>query len=195
MSYTIGQAIHVLSIINDTVIYWYTGHLLWPVFTNNNISSTVWYIKALDEAPDGPVFKLDTTKTITVPADTYELPAGTFTAEQVCKFAQIAYSSEITALNMFPIMNINFNTYRITMKIEGGKDIVLPVTNGQLAASQTHVDMASVLHNLHNTVKRVASEEEAAAARILLNIKGVSVAATPSSGKELPSLFIQFDYK
>lgn len=191
MSYTIGQTIHVLSIINGKVIYWYTGELLAHAFEYDVISDTVWYIRARD----GQLFKLDTTKTITVPADTYELPAGTFTAKQVCKEAQIDYSSEITALNMFPIIFINFETHCIKMKIEGDKDIVLPVTTEQLTAAQTHVDMASVLYNLRNTVKGVASEEKAAAARILLNMKDVSASGQPSGERELPSLFIQFDYK
>jgi hypothetical protein len=191
MSYTVGQSIHVLSIINGKVIYWYTGELLAHAFEYNDISDTVWYIRARD----GQLFKLDTTKTITVPADTYELPAGTFTAEQVCKDAQIDYSPEITALNMFPIMNINFETHCIKMKIEGDKDIVLPVTPEQLTAAQNQVNMAVVLRNLHHSVKKVASEEEAEAARILLEMKGASVAATFLSKQELPSLFIQFDYK
>ena len=191
MSYSVGQSIHVLSIINGKVVYWYTGELLARAFENNNISETVWYIRT----QDGQLFKLDTTKTITVPADTYKLPAGTFTARQICEFAHIAYSPEITALNMFPIMNIDLNTHRITMKIGGDKNIVLPVTIGQLAAAQHHVNTAVVLQNLHNTVKNIASEDEAAAARILLDMKGASVTATPSSRQELPSLFIQFDYK
>lgn len=191
MSYTVGQFIHVLSIINGKVIYWYTGELLGHAFENNNISDTVWYIRA----QDGQLFKIDITKTITIPADMYKLPTGIFTAKQICEFARIEYSPEITALNMFPIMNVDFNTHRITMKIAGDKDIVLPVTTEQLTASQTHVDMASVLYNLHRTVKKVASEEEAAAARILLEMKGVSVATTPSNSQVLPSLFIQFDYK
>lgn len=191
MSYTVGQSIHVLSIINDNVIYWYTGKLLARAFENNNISDTVWYIRT----QDGQLFKLDITKTITIPADTYKLPAGSFTAKQICQFAGIEYSPEITALNMFPIMNVDFNTHRITMKIEGDKNIVLPVTIAQLAAAQHQVNMTVVLQNLHNTVKNIASEEEAAAARILLEMKGVSVATTPSNSQVLPSLFIQFDYK
>lgn len=191
MSYTIGQTIHVLSIINGKVIYWYTGELLGHAFENNNISDTVWYIRA----QDGQLFKIDITKTITIPADTYKLPAGTFTAKQVCKFAEIAYSPEITALNMFPIMNVDFNTHRITMKIPGDKYIVLPVTTEQLTVAQHHVNTAVVLQNLRNTVKNIASEEEAAAARILLDMKGASVATTPSNSQVLPSLFIQFDYK
>jgi len=186
MTYTVGQSIHVLSIINNRVIYWYTGQLLARGFQDNNILDTVWYIRA----QDGQLFKIDTTKTITVLADTYKLPTGTFTAEQICEFAQIAYSPEITALNMFPIMNINFNTSKITMKTEGDNEIILPLTEEQLVAAQNNVNAAVVLANLHDTVKKVVTEEEATA-RILLEMKGVSVAAS----QEMPSLFIQFDYK
>lgn len=193
MPYSIGESIHVLSIINGNVVYWYTGTLLAPEFKDNNISTTVWFI----ETQDKQIYKIDTEKIITVPANTYKLPKGTFSAEDICRRIGLdgSNSSEIEALNAFHILNIDLETKRVLLRTSGDKRIILPITKEQLSIAQRHLNASEILSSLQNTIKPKATEKEIRAANILLQMKGAVDASASSSVNELPSLFIQFDYK
>lgn len=189
MSYHKNQVIHVLSIINRQAIYWYSGILRFPSIEDGRISDTVWFIES-----EGRLFKIDTTKIITVAAEEYPLPTGTFTPQQISEITNQNYSEEIKFLNVFPIINIDLNTGQMKMKINGNQNIILPITRQQLKSAQQQVDVASILTEIRrdNTIY-IASEIAAEAARILM---GISASAGGVEGKEeLPSLFIQFDYK
>jgi len=191
MSYHSGEPVHVLSTIFGKVVYGYTGKLLFREWDHNTWSDHVWFV----QTTDNNVYKIDVTKTLVIRARTHS-SAGTLSPEDMCAMAKIPPNEEnilkMQRLNAFNNIHIDFNAKEIKISTSPGQTVIFPLSTTQMANVQRHADGASILTEIRrdNTIY-IASERAAEAARTLTSM------STPSVGgkEELPSLFIQFDYK
>ena len=197
MSYNNGDHVHVLSNIFGEVVYGYTGVLLFREwnFEEHELFEHKWLV----QTREGTIYNIDVTKTLVVPADTFQ--GSACTAEELCEKIGISLDNveHLRGLNAFHNVHIDFNAKKVRITTTKNQIVILPLTDEQRNAIQQKVDGANILTKIKRTDNIfIASVRAAEAARILAGMaqnKASASSAGATKNNELPSLFIQFDYK